>query len=145
MDNAPKNPKSILFVCNQNSVRSPMAYGLAEAYCKRRIYVDSAGLIAGPLDGFSVAALGELDIDISEHESKTLKDIKVKDFDLIVALTTQTYERLLTMLQGTDVALEFWPTSDPCKIEGKREEILDGFRKVRDKLRTQIRARVKFD
>ena len=52
-------PSSLLFACSQNSVRSPMAEGLLKHLHGRRIYVDSVGVRANPVDPFVVAVMDE--------------------------------------------------------------------------------------
>ncbi|SDD40454.1 low molecular weight phosphatase family protein [Kordiimonas lacus] len=141
MTEAPKSVKSVLFVCNQNAVRSPMAEALASKHSKRRLFVESAGLIAGALDPFSVAALKEEGIDISNHKSLTLADVKLDAFDLIVALTKEAKDHIEKDASAAQVALEYWPTPDPSDAEGNRNQIMDSYRLVRDHLECRIADR----
>ena len=132
--------KSVLFLCNQNSVRSPMAKALAERFSKRRIFVESAGLIAGSLDPFSVAAMEEEEIDISEHRAKTLADVKIELFDLVIALTEESRDHVAK--HNPDVLLEYWATPDPSDSEGNRNQVMDSYRLVRDHLEVRIADRL---
>lgn len=132
--------KSVLFLCNQNAVRSPMAKALAEKHTKRRVFVESAGLIAGALDPFSVAAMEERGIDISEHKAKTLADVKVELFDLVVALTEESRDTIAQKFP--DVKLEYWMTPDPSDSEGNRNQVMDSYRLVRDHLEVRIADRL---
>ena len=61
-------PGSVLFCCTQNALRSPMAEAILKHLHGRQIYVDSAGVRAGPLDEFAVARLGKLRRSTSDHE-----------------------------------------------------------------------------
>ncbi|NVJ69428.1 MAG: low molecular weight phosphatase family protein [Alphaproteobacteria bacterium] len=133
--------KSVLFVCNQNAVRSPMAEALACRHSKRRMFVESAGLIAGALDPFSVAALQENGIDISGHKALTLQDVDLGAFDLVIALTPEARDRLEKAMKGTDTPLEYWATPDPSDSEGNRNQIMDSYRLVRDHLECRIADR----
>ena len=54
-----------------NAVRSPMAENILKFLHGRRIYVDSVGVRGGEIDGFSIAAMDEIGIDISRHRSKS--------------------------------------------------------------------------
>ncbi|GHF17723.1 arsenate reductase [Kordiimonas sediminis] len=134
----PKKLRSILFACNQNAVRSPMAEALATRFFKRRVFVDSAGLVAGTLDGFSVAAMQELNIDISDHEAKTLQDIRIDDFDMIVALTPESRDKIQELVADKDIRVDYWLTPDPAEAEGNRNQVLDSYRLVRDRLECRI-------
>ncbi|UTW55688.1 low molecular weight phosphatase family protein [Kordiimonas sp. SCSIO 12610] len=133
-----KRIKSVLFVCNQNAVRSPMAKGLADRYSKRRIFCESAGLVAGQLDGFSVAVMKEEKIDISEHQPKVLSSIPVEKFDAIIALTPESRDKVSKLAELHDIHLEYWQTPDPAEGEGNRDQVLDSYRLVRDHLECRI-------
>lgn len=138
-------PRSVLFVCNQNSVRSPMAFALADQYVKRRFYVDSAGLVSRALDPFVAQVMREEGYDLSDHHPKTLQHLTLNDYDLIVALTSQSYDHLLQKLADEETEIEFWPTVDPCAVEGNREQIMDAYRSVRRDLKRRIEQRFPFD
>jgi protein-tyrosine-phosphatase len=138
-----ENLKSVLFLCNQNAVRSPMAKALAERHTKRRIFIESAGLIAGALDPFSVAAMEEEKLDISDHKAKTLADVQIELFDLVIALTEESRDRV-AKTHG-DVALEYWATPDPSDSEGNRNQVMDSYRLVRDHLEVRIADRLAID
>ncbi len=136
----PSLPKSVLFLCNQNAVRSPMAKALAERHCKRRIFISSAGLIAGALDPFSVAAMAENDIDISDHSAQTLQDLDISQFDLVIALTQESRDHVAKLYPNTK--MEFWVTPDPSDSEGNRTQVMDSYRLVRDHLEVRIADRL---
>ncbi len=87
----PAKPRSVLFACTLNAVRSPMAEGLARAMLGSRIYVDSAGLSTATLDPFAVAAMAEIGIDIRDHNTQGFEDIAVDEFDMIVALSPEAW------------------------------------------------------
>ncbi len=135
--------QSVLFVCNQNAVRSPMAEALANRHCKRRVFVESVGLIAGNLDPFSVAAMQEDDLDISEHQPKPIGSVDTNLFDLIIALTPESRDHIEKTRAGGNFELEYWPTPDPSDAEGNRNQVIDSYRLVRDRL--EVRIADKFD
>jgi len=134
------SPKSVLFLCNQNAVRSPMAKALANRHSKRRIFIESAGLIAGTLDPFSVAAMAEQEIDISDHQAQTLTDVNVELFDLVIALTEESRDYVAKHNPAT--VLEYWATPDPSDAEGNRNQVMDSYRLVRDHLEVRIADRL---
>lgn len=145
MTNAASSPvKSVLFVCNQNAVRSPMAEAIAAKHSRRRMFVESAGLIAGALDPFSVATLAEDGIDISEHKALTLADVQLDAFDLIVALTPEARDHLEKEAKSLNVPVEYWATPDPTDAEGNRNQIMESYRLVRDHLECRIADRFPF-
>lgn len=139
-----KKTQSVLFVCNQNAVRSPMAEALANRHCKRRIFIESVGLIAGNLDPFSVGAMAEEDIDISDHEPKALGSVDLSVFDLVIALTQESRDHISKLRDKGGFVLEYWPTPDPSDAEGNRNQVIDSYRLVRDRLETMIADRFPF-
>ena len=136
-------PDTLLFACNLNQVRSPMAAALLQRRFGGRVYVDSCGLKEGEgIDPFVVAVMAELGVDLSEQASKTFADLAADSFDLIVSLTPEAHQRALTVSRGRAVEVEFWPTEDPTAGGGgSREQRLGVYRDVRDEIDRKITAR----
>lgn len=134
-------PPSVLFACSQNSVRSPMAEGLAKRLYGRAIYIDSVGVRASDVDGFATAALDELGIDLHRHHAKTFDDIDPSSFDLIVTLSPEAHHRALEFTRGTAAEVEYWPVPDPSAVEGSREARLDAYRQTRDLILARLKTR----
>lgn len=137
----PDLPGSVLFACTTNSVRSPMA----EAYLKHlhghHIYVDSVGLRTREIDGFVIAAMREIGIDVSDHRAKTFEDLADKSFDVVVSLSPEAHHRAIEMTRARACEAVHWPTFDPTAIEGTREMRLQAYREVRDALIDGIQKR----
>ena len=139
-----RQPLAVLFVCSSNSVRSPMAAALFAQIFGRAIYVGSAGVRQGELDGFAVAVMAEIGLDISRHKPVTFEELdewEGLNFDLIISLAPEAHHRALEITRMSGVDAEYWPTADPSAVEGSREQRLDAYREVRDQLLARIRAR----
>jgi protein-tyrosine-phosphatase len=134
-------PGSVLFCCSQNALRSPMAEALMKHLHGRQIYVDSAGVRAGPLDEFAVAAMDELGIDITKHKAKTFDDLEDGSFDIVISLSPEAQHRAVEMTRTMAAEVEFWNTFDPSVVEGSRETRLQAYRQVRDQLMKRILQR----
>lgn len=137
-------PQAVLFACNLNSVRSPMAAGLARQLLGKTIYVASAGVQKGEVDPFAVSAMDELGIDISRHKPHTfeeLEDLEGFNFDLIVTLTPAAHHKSLDLTRTVAADVEYWPIPDPTAAEGSREQKLEAYREVRDQMMQRIRQR----
>jgi protein-tyrosine-phosphatase len=134
-------PGAVLFACARNAVRSPMAAAMLKHLAGRRIYVDSAGVRPGPPDPFAVAVMEEIGIDMSAHASRPLGDLHDLSFDLIVTLAPEAQHKALALAHGYAVGVEYWPTPDPTLATGSREQILDAYREVRDRLFARIKQR----
>ncbi len=129
--------KSVLFVCNLNSVRSPMAAAILQSMGAVR--VDSAGVYEGGLDPFVEGVLGEIGLSLGDYEPKAVSDVRPETFDLIVALTPEAAAEARRFAPRERI--EFWPIDNPSDVRGGREALLDAYRAVRDELQGRIRAR----
>ena len=138
-------PDAVLFACTQNSVRSPMAEGLLKHFLGHRVYVDSCGVRTSEVDGFAVAVMEEIGIDISKHRAKSFDDLEDTSFDLILSLSPEAQHSAVELTRTMACEVEFWNTFDPSMVEGSRETRLDAYRKVRDQLETRIHQRFSFD
>jgi protein-tyrosine-phosphatase len=134
-------PGAVLFCCTQNAIRSPMAENMLKQILGRKIYVDSVGVRAGDLDPFAVAAMDEIGIDISKHRSKTFDALEDSSFDLIISLSPEAQHKAVDMTRTMACDVEFWNTFDPSIVEGSREQRMDAYREVRDRLMERIRER----
>ena len=134
-------PGSVLFCCTHNSIRSPMAEGILKYLQGKNIFVDSVGVRAQEIDGFVIAVMDEIGIDMTKHRSKTFDDLEDSSFDLIISLSPEAQHKAMEMTRTMACDVEYWPTLDPSVIEGSREERLEAYRDVRDKLMMRIRER----
>ena len=137
-------PHAVLFACDFNAVRSPVAAGLFRQMLGRSSYVASAGVRAGELDAFAVAVLDEIGIDISKHRPmtfETLDEWEGLNFDLIVTLSPEAHHRALELTRTLAADVEYWPTSDPTATEGPREQRMAAYREVRDQMIERIKTR----
>ncbi len=134
-------PKSVLFVCNMNQIRSPMAEFLTKDIFKGSVYAQSAGIYQGDEDGFMQAVMRERGIDVSAHEPETLNDLEDHYVDLVITLTRQAHEASIDFFKDEAVEIELWDTVNPSIAVGKREEVLASYRQTRNQLEKQITAR----
>ena len=134
-------PSAVLFACTMNSVRSPMAEGIMKYLHGKRVYVDSAGARQGEIDGFALAVMDEIGIDLTKHKSKTFDQLEDSSFDLVITLSPEAQHKAVEMTRVMACDVEFWNTFDPTIVEGSREERLAAYRKVRDELMRRIKER----
>jgi protein-tyrosine-phosphatase len=134
-------PHSVLFACTLNAVRSPMAEAILKHLRGKSIYVDSVGLKPSETDGFAIAVMDELGLDISKHKPKTFDQLEDSSFDLIITLSPEAHHKALEWSRHMAAEVEYWPTFDATAIEGDRERRLEAYREVRDLLMKRIRER----
>jgi protein-tyrosine-phosphatase len=143
-DTPPALPGAVLFACNHNRVRSPMAEGLMKLMFGDRVYVDSCGLRHDEddePDPFAVTVMDELGADLSRHRAKTFDQLEDDSFDLVISLTPEAQHRAVELSRHRAVDIEYWPTLDPTLTMGSREAVLEAYREVRDSLGERIRQR----
>ncbi len=80
--------KKILFVCIENSNRSQMSQAFAIMHGGKNIEAYSAGSKpSGTVNPKAIAAMKELDYDLSKHDSKSLEEVKqFAPFDAVVTM-----------------------------------------------------------
>jgi len=133
-----RRPSSVLFACDHNAVRSPMAEGIMKHYFGDTVYVDSVGIRSGELEPFAVAAMAEAEIDISAHKPKRLDDLQDTSFDIIVSLSPGAQHAAVELTRTMACDLLYWQTLDATAVRGSREVRLDAFRQARDLLAAKI-------
>jgi protein-tyrosine-phosphatase len=148
-------PGAVLFACNFNQVRSPMAEALLKRLVGDRIYVDSCGLkrpamvhddvadedVAAGVDPFVEAVMAELGCAVGRHRPKTFDELEDSSFDLVVSLTPEAQHRAVELARGRAADIEYWPTQDPTLTDGSREARLEAYRGVRDRLARRVAER----
>ena len=137
-------PGAVLFACNYNAVRSPMAEGLMKSLYGHSIFIDSVGVRpTGDANPFMIEVMAEIGIDMSGHRPKTFDDIDdgAESFDLVVTMSPEAQHRAVELTRYAALDVEYWMTFDPVAIEGNRDMILDAFRGVRDHIRQRIGER----
>ena len=137
----PDLPAAVLFACNFNVIRSPMASALMRHFLGHRVFAQSAGVRAGTPDPFAIAVMDEIGIDLGRHVPIGMDELYDTSFDLIVSLSPQAHHRAMEMTRTMAIKTEYWPTHDPTLVTGSREQKLDAYRGVRDDLMERIKTR----
>ena len=78
----------VLFLSQRGSVRSQMAKGFArQVVSDQEVALTNVGIEARAVDSRAVAVMAELDIDISQQPSRSLKDMDATAYDLVIILS----------------------------------------------------------
>jgi protein-tyrosine-phosphatase len=80
--------KKLLFVCVENSNRSQMSQAFAKIHGGDKVEAYSAGSKpSGIVNPKAIAAMKELDYDLSTHDSKSLQEVEqYAPFDAVVTM-----------------------------------------------------------
>jgi len=136
----PGLPSSVLFCCDHNAVRSPMAEGLMKKYYGQGAYVQSAGVRNDlEIDGFAIAVCDELQVELSRHRARSFEEMQqwgddLSGFDLVVALSPASLRLAQELTRFYHLDVEYWPILDPTGIGNKREDKLAAYRQSRDQI-----------
>ncbi len=140
-------PQSILFCCDHNAVRSPMAEGIMKKFYGTGTYVQSVGVENDlEIDGFSIAVCKEMDVELSRHRSRSFDELEkmgedLGSFDLVIAFSPASQERALELSRYYHLDVEYWPILDPTGMGETREAKLLQFRAARDQIVSRLTDR----
>ena len=121
-----------------NSIRSPMAEALARRLLPSGVFLASAGVRAGRRDPFVDAVLAEKGLTLGERRPQRFDEMEDAYFDLIVTLAPEAHHAALELTRSLAVEVEYWPKPDPTTITGTREQIMAGYRDLRERLKSRI-------
>lgn len=125
--------KRVLFICTENCCRSPMAEGFVRHYGQGLVEVYSAGVHpTRAVDPQAVAAMAEVGIDISGHVPRTLEDLDVQEYDVVVTVCS--------LEEGCPVV--FAPEKQEWDLPDPRGKSIEFFQAVRDDIGERVRRLV---
>ena len=133
-------PQSILFCCDHNAVRSPMAEGIMKKFYGTDTYVQSVGVKSElEIDGFAIAVCQEIGVELSRHRSRSFDELQewgddLSSFDLVVALSPASQRQALELTRYFHLDVEYWPIMDPTGLGETREAKLEAYRQTRDQI-----------
>ena len=131
------NKKRVLILYTGNSARSQMAEGLLRHDANNQFEVESAGTKPGSVRPEAIAAMSEVEIDISGHRSKHVDEFAGQNFDYVITVCDNAKESC-PLFMGTEKRLHHSFEDPPPPSVGSGEERMVIFRRVRDELRTYL-------
>ncbi|MFK7877026.1 MAG: low molecular weight phosphatase family protein [Paracoccaceae bacterium] len=140
-------PQSVLFCCDHNAVRSPMAEGIMKKLYGTGTYVQSVGVHNDlEIDGFSIAVCQELGVELSLHRSRSFDEMEqwgddLSSFDLVIALSPASQRRALELTRFFHLDVEYWPILDPTGLGETRDAKLGNYRQAREQIVTRLTDR----
>lgn len=140
-------PGSVLFCCDHNAVRSPMAEGLMKSFYGKECYVQSAGVHSDlEIDGFAIAVCHEVGVELSRHRSRSFDEMQqwgddLSSFDLVLALSPASQRHALELTRIFHLEVEYWPIFDPTGLGTTRDDKLAAYRQTRDQITERLRQR----
>lgn len=133
-------PQSVLFCCDYNAVRSPMAEGMMKMLYGTGSYVQSAGVKSDQdIDGFAIAVCAEIGVELARHRVRSFDQMKewgddLGSFDVVVALSPASQRRALELTRVFHLDVIYWPIMDPTALGEGREAKMAAYRQSRDQI-----------
>jgi arsenate reductase (thioredoxin) len=116
---------------------------MAEAFLRKygNDYFDvfSAGLEPKCINPFTIQVMEEIEIDMSQHTSKDLKQCLGKTHFGYLITVCDRAEQNCPIFPGMGMRLH-WSFEDPAAFEGKQEDKLAKFREIRDQIDERVRS-----
>ena len=129
-----QSKRGLLFMCVANSARSQMAECLARHIAPADIQVYSAGSAPSEVNPFAVQALSEIGLTTEGQHSKGVDEIPLDELSWVVTLCAEEVCPILPV----QVETLHWPHPDPAGAGETPEETLQGFRTVRDAIKSRL-------
>jgi len=129
-----KVKENVLIICYHNSARSQMAEGLLKSLYGKYYDVYSAGSDPTIVNPFAIKVLAELDIDISNNRSKSLKEFEDLEFDYVVTVCGGVEAAACPYFPGGKKYLHE-SFEDPAAVDGTDQDKTEAFRKSRDEIK----------
>lgn len=109
-----------------------MAEGLLRHLADDRFEVASAGVAPTQVRPEAIAAMKEIDIDISHHRSKSVDEFLGQEFDYAITVCDNAKEQC-PVFPGNTQRIH-WSFDDPAEAQGDEHARLAVFRRVRDEI-----------
>jgi arsenate reductase len=131
----------VLFVCAHNSARSQIAEAFLKEMAGDRFDAQSAGLEPGQLNPLAVEAMGEIGIDISRNQTKSVFDFFKRGelFSYVITVCDEKTAEQCPVFPGITNRWH-WSFEDPAGLTGSHEEKMERMREIRDRIRDKIEA-----
>jgi arsenate reductase len=100
----------------------------------------SAGTDPTQIDPLVVLVMSEIGIDVSNYRSKGLNIFKDSTLDYVITLCDQAKESCPYFPGGIIHLHRGFP--DPSEFKGKTEDVINGYRRIRDEIRNWIKKEV---
>ena len=132
---------NILFACTHNKIRSPMAEALTKTmYPSKIAHIDSCGIDdgGGIGDGFTIAVMQEIGIDLQDHTPKAFTARTSPEIDLVICFSEASFETANQIPALDKAEITYCPVYDPQLIAEARAMRLDAYRNIRDTIKTML-------
>jgi len=127
----------VLFICTHNSARSQMAEGILRHLFGERYEAYSAGTEPSSVRPYAIKVMKEIGIDITTQRSKSISEIYNTEIDYVVTVCDHAKETCPVFPRAKKFLHAGF--EDPSMFRGSEEEVVAGYRRVRDEIKDWIK------
>ncbi len=128
------NIRHVLFVCVHNTGRSQMAEAFFNIGASQNYKARSAGTSpAGGVNEMVIAAMKELDIDLTDNRSKLLTDTMLDEAEKVITMGCNVEE----VCPANMTITEDWGLEDP------KDQSIEKVRMIRDEVKIRVDKLIK--
>jgi protein-tyrosine-phosphatase/DNA-binding transcriptional ArsR family regulator len=128
-------PLRVLFLCTHNSARSQLAEGIMRQLGRDQVEVFSAGGQPSEVHPMTVRMLGDLGIDATAHNAKSIHSFLDRTFDYVITVCDRVKEQCPTFPGDPDEI--HWSLPDPVAVEEENQR-WEAFGRISHELETRI-------
>ena len=133
--------KSVLFVCELNAIRSPIAeYFVKFNYDCSNHLIDSCGFNVTYKDFLTIQVMNEIGINMEQHIPKNFNQINTETFDLFVSFSEKIYNFLTKKYQNKSKNIKLINIPIANINEGNREQKVFFYRIIREQIIKEIKS-----
>ena len=134
----------VLFICVHNSGRSQMGEAFLNEMAGDRFHSESAGFRPTRINLLVAEAMGEVGIDLSQKKTQNVFNLYREGnlYDYVITVCEESTENKCPLFPGVTRRLN-WPFDNPETFEGTHEEKLNQVRRIRDEIKSRIKAWIK--
>jgi protein-tyrosine-phosphatase len=96
-------------------------------------------VIEGAADGYAIAVMQEMGVDVSTHEARSFDSLFPSDFDRIISFSAEAHESAVRWA-SKGCKTELWVVHPPHLDERAREATLESYRELRDQIAAKLKA-----
>ncbi|MEL7120950.1 MAG: arsenate reductase ArsC [Bacteroidota bacterium] len=128
--------EKVIILCSHNSARSQMAEAYLKFYSSENLEIESAGIESKDINLYTVMAMQEDNIDISDQQSNSYKDYTNTKFDYLITVCDEALKKLPKDLKYKKHY--HFSVPDPSAFTGDPNQTHEFFKSVRDTVKKEI-------
>ena len=133
----------VIFLDQDNSVRSQMAEAFLRCTDGDKFEIHSAGISPVPIHPLAIRVMEECGLSLGGHSAKSAQKYFGHQAFQVAIMVSHPDERLCPRLFPGAMRIERWPNEDPLISGLNEDQRLQLFRRIRDRIKLQAETWVK--